>query len=118
MHRDHGIDVITMTAMTFAIMHLSGEFESDPPLERIAALIGELSVAGKHGLLDVAAIHQSGWTLRAYPDGRVVLARQRDRASVRCLADVERSDAIRLFELLAVGDIAAIELFPWKPAYD
>lgn len=81
--------------MAFTIAHLTGETESDPPLDAIAQLMDELVAAdGEH--TDVGVSHESGWTLGAFPSGRLIWEHVEDEGiAPRHLPRVGRADVIR-----------------------
>ncbi len=57
----------------FSIRHTDSSGERNPPLECLSSLYDELASADQeHG--DVAVIHdESGWTISAHRDGRLVM---------------------------------------------
>jgi hypothetical protein len=102
--------------MSFTITHRSGAMERDPSAECIDALIAELGeVDPEHP--DIAISDESGWTLSAFPDGRVFWENvEGDDAPARSMRDVQREHLRHLFGQLADGDLAAVDFEPWEPS--
>jgi hypothetical protein len=99
--------------MGFIVTHLSGEMDRDPPVESLPELVGELDSADpEHG--DVAIADESGWTLTAYPDGRLLWEDVEEGDEELELTDVSREEMVRLFGLVARGDLQAVHDLPWK----
>ncbi|MEU1890968.1 hypothetical protein [Streptomyces pristinaespiralis] len=64
---------------------------------------------------DVSMAHESGWSLSAFASG--LLLRENtghDSVIPAQMRAVGREEVLRLFGLLAGGDIAAIETLPWR----
>lgn len=102
--------------MSFTITHRMGDMESDPPLDRLRALIGELD-ADDPEHPDVAVSHESGWTLSAYSDGLVVWENVEEGDDPRHLRGVARERLLDLFTAVAQGDLDAVEKEAWLPGY-
>ncbi|MGH9151742.1 MAG: hypothetical protein ACRD03_04995 [Acidimicrobiales bacterium] len=66
---------------------------------------------------DVAVTHDSGWTLSAFAGGRVVWENVEEGGEPRHRVRVEGPEVVRLFEALAVGDVAAVDAEAWQPGY-
>ena len=100
--------------MSFTITHWWGEMEADPSAERIDALIAELEqVDPEHP--DIAISDETGWTLSAFPDGRVLWENVEDADTPpRWMRGVQREHLRRLFGQLADGDVAAVDSEPWE----
>ncbi len=103
--------------MGFSITHVSGAMEPDPRRAALRALVEELAAADvEHP--DVAVTHDSGWTLSAFLDGRLVWENvEGDDGEPRHLVQVGRQELVRLFEALADGDVAAVDSEAWQPGY-
>jgi hypothetical protein len=100
--------------MTFVVTHLHGEMDDDPPVESLPDLLGELDSAdAEHGTVAVGA-GDSGWTLSAYPDGRLLWEDVEEGDEELELTDVSREEMVRLFGLVARGDLQAVHDLPWK----
>ncbi|MFG3257090.1 hypothetical protein [Streptomyces sp. NPDC048172] len=64
---------------------------------------------------DVSLSHESGWYLSAFRDGLLVWENTEDgSAPPGELREVAREEILRLFGLLARGDIASVERLPWR----
>jgi hypothetical protein len=99
--------------MAFSITHVYGEMEASPPVAALAALVDELATADDEHP-DVAVSHESGWTLSAFPSGLVVWENVEDEVDTsRHLDGVDRQQLVRMFEMLAAGDLSSIEAYPW-----
>jgi hypothetical protein len=98
--------------MSSVITHIYGEMESDPTPGQLAALIEELDLADEEHP-DVAVSDESGWTLSAFSDGRVLWQNVEDGDEEFLLAGVPRGEVLRLFELVAASGLEAIHKEPW-----
>jgi hypothetical protein len=64
---------------------------------------------------DVSLSHESGWSLSAFHGGLLVWENTEDDSVVPGeLHDVPREETLRLFGLLAAGDIAPVDALPWQ----
>jgi hypothetical protein len=100
--------------MTFVITHTSGAEEADPPIKAIEALITELdSTDPEHP--DVSIADESGWALSAFPDNRVIWGNVEEGDQDLELRNVARRDVLRLFRLVAEGDLDQIRQLDWEP---
>lgn len=105
-----------MTPMAYTITHLDGTMEQQAPLDTFAALLAELDHAdGEH--TDVAISHESGWTLSAFADGRLVWENVEGDEEPGHLEDVPRDEAVRLGTLVATGDLDQVAARPWRAGY-
>lgn len=102
--------------MTFSIIHCNGSSENTQDLDSLNALFDELSTADQeHG--DVALVHEeTGWSLSAHRDGRAVFENL-DSGGERHMIPVPKDHVIRLWHLLAAGQIDEIFREPWKLGY-
>ncbi len=66
---------------------------------------------------DVAVSDKTGWTLSAFPSGRVVWENVEEDGPPRHLSSVARAEVHRLFTLVAQGDWQAVEALPWAAGY-
>jgi hypothetical protein len=100
----------------FAVMHMDGSGENNPPLERLRDLYDELQTSG---IVDgsVAVINDdTGWCMSAHRDGRLVFEHL-DKGGQRYMKPVARERVLKLWERLIVGDIAGLLREPWQPGY-
>jgi hypothetical protein len=101
--------------LAFHISHLTGATDAAPPLESLETLYDELDAADSEHT-DVSVEHESAWSLAAYRGGLLVWENVED-GDPRHMRNVARDDVIRLWRLLAIGDIAAIDTEPWRDGY-
>jgi hypothetical protein len=102
--------------VTYTITHRTGEMETDPPLDRMRALVRELDVDDPEHP-DVAVSHESGWTLSAYPDGLVVWESVGEDYEPRHTRNVPRQRLVELFLAVAQGEFAIVEQEAWRTGY-
>ena len=98
--------------MSYTITHRMGEMETDPPLDRMGALVEELDDDDREHP-DVAVSHESGWTLNAYPDGLVLWENVEEDDDPRHARNVSRKRLVELFTAVAKGDFDALEKERW-----
>ena len=64
---------------------------------------------------DVSMTHESGWCLSAFRGGLLVWENPDDDSlGPGEMREVAREEILRLFGLLAAGDVAAVEALPWQ----
>jgi hypothetical protein len=102
--------------VSYTITHRMGQMETDPPLNRLRELVAELDVDDPEHP-DIAVSHESGWTLRAYPDGLVVWENAGEDDEPRHVRNLPRQRVVELFLALAQGEIAAVEQEAWSRGY-
>lgn len=98
--------------MAFSVMHRLGNMERNPPLSSFPALLAELDPDDTEHV-DVAVVHESGWTLSAGIGGGLTWENIESEARPRRMADVPPSKILELWTRLANGDLAAVEAEPW-----
>jgi hypothetical protein len=104
--------------MSFFVYHLHGNCERDPALSSFPALLDELDTRledEEH--TSVSVIHESEWCVGIYRGGYVVFENVETDDTPRHMTDVPRGKVIQLMEAIALGDLANLELEPWKPGY-
>lgn len=92
--------------------------EPNLPLERFAAVLGQLEVAEEqHGR--VALAHESGWTLSYRCNRTLILedVESNDPDTRFHQSNVSPANVERLWRLLAVGAIDLLKREPWLPGY-
>jgi hypothetical protein len=102
----------------FGVLHTDGSGDQNPPVESLPDLYDELLTADReHG--DVAVIHdETGWSMSAHRDGRLVFERLGTRGqSARHMIPVSKDRVIELWKRLIDGDIDGLLSEPWKPGY-
>lgn len=100
----------------YSTIHSDGSSAVDPPLASLPDLLGELSTADReHG--DVAVVHeQSGWSLSAHRDGRLVLEHLSEGGE-RHMKPVSKERILELWHLLIRGEPDAVLAEPWQAGY-
>lgn len=102
--------------MTFGILHIDGAGEDSPDIDSLDLLYDELDRADEEHF-DVSVVHdETGWSLTAYPSGRLVFEHL-DSGGERHMIPVPKDHVIKLWRLLAAGQIDAILDEPWKLGY-
>ncbi len=98
--------------------HRSGAMEPVATASALDALLAELDGPDDPEHPNVAVTHESGWTLGAFPDGRLIWEdEESEQPNERHKARVSRNEMRPLLALLAAGDIAAVEAAGWEPGY-
>ncbi|MFF8955495.1 hypothetical protein [Streptomyces sp. NPDC014894] len=86
--------------------------EHDPEAMR-RVLDGLASADDEHP--DVSLSHESGWCLSAFRSGLLIWENIEDGSVAPVeMIKVTREEILRLFRLLAAGDIASVEALPWQ----
>ena len=102
--------------MTFHVYHRFGECVSDPPLDSLESLYDELKVNDDEHP-SVSLQHESEWSLEAFPCGLLVWENVEDGSHPRHLKSATKAKVIDLWRKLAMGDVEAVEVEPWKDGY-
>jgi hypothetical protein len=64
---------------------------------------------------DVSLSHESGWCLSAFRSGLLIWENTEDGSVAPVeMREVSREEILRLFQLLAAGDIASVAALPWR----
>ena len=101
--------------MSYHVSRRWGGSDKNATVEKMREILAELDVEDiEHP--DVALTHESGWCLGAYPSGLLVWEHL-EEGEPRHMRDISRERVLELWQRLAVGDFAAIELESWKPGY-
>lgn len=100
----------------FSVIHTDGSADENPSLDSLSALYDELLAADReHG--DVAVVHEdSGWSLSAHRDGRVVFEHL-GRGGERHMIPVSKERVLHLWRQLIDGDVDGILGEPWRAGY-
>ena len=92
-----------------------GDSDDEPTVEKMREALAELDVEDiEHP--DVALIHESGWCLGAYPNG-LLIWEHLEKGEPRHMRNISRERVLDLWQLLARGELTAIEAEPWKAGY-
>lgn len=100
--------------MSFFVETRWGGSEASPSVERMRAILAELDVPDMEHP-DTWLTHESGWTLSADENGRVVLEHLEATEPSRHMRDVPRERVLELWLLLAAGNIDEVQRAPWQP---
>jgi hypothetical protein len=102
--------------MSFAITHVFGDTESNPPMSCLENLLAELNDADEEHT-DVSVKHESEWCLSAFPDGSLIWENVASEGVPRHMTNVPKVKIIELWMKLARGDIDLINSEPWLEGY-
>ncbi|MGH4036019.1 hypothetical protein ACQB60_44790 [Actinomycetota bacterium Odt1-20B] len=100
--------------MSYFMRDLMGGAVDEPDPAMMKRVLSSLAEADDEHP-DVSLTHESGWCLSAFHGGLVIWEHPEDGSvAPREIREVALEEVLRLFGLLAVGDIASIEALPWK----
>ena len=95
--------------------HRMGEMNPGASDTDLEALLSELdTIDPEHP--SVALSHESGWTLAAFPSGRLTFENVEQDGPARHIV-TSRGQIQALFAALADGDLVVVEAMPWGTAY-
>ena len=101
--------------MSFHVRHRCGRCDANPPVEAFASLHDELEGEDiEHP--DIAVEHETAWSLTAFADGLLIWENV-EEGDPRQMRAASREDVLRLWRLLAAGDIDAVSSEPWREGY-
>jgi hypothetical protein len=102
--------------MGYGVRHADGSSDENVPVSSFGYLYDELDRAdGEHG--DVAVIDDdTGWCITAYPRHLVIFQCLANGTSFH-MRDVDRSQVMKMWALLAQGAIEDIQKLPWKDGF-
>ncbi len=104
--------------MSFTITHRYGSMDRDPPLTELPRLLQELRERPEdteHS--SVAVTHESEWSMSVSRGGYVVLENL-ESGGERHMLNVQEHEILRMWQLLAAGNVAQLESLPWQPGYE
>ncbi|MFF3606903.1 hypothetical protein [Streptomyces sp. NPDC002463] len=100
--------------MSYFMYDVMGGTVDEPDPETMRGVLDGLSQADDEHP-DVSLTHESGWCLSAFGDGLLVWENpDEDSVAPGEMRDVAREEILRLFGLLAAGDIASVEVLSWQ----
>jgi hypothetical protein len=102
--------------MPFSIVHVYGDYEGDPPVEKLNDLYDEKD-GGDEEHFGVSVIHKTGWCLTLHPNDTLVWENVEDGHNPRHMNSVPRDKVLELWRCLARGDITQIESELWLQGY-
>jgi hypothetical protein len=89
-----------------------GGSTEDPTVDQMRSALDELETDDDEHP-DTWLTHDSGWTLTAYQTGVLIWGNDEEKVGLRHLPEVPRARILELWQLLARGDIAAVEREGW-----
>ncbi|KOX26603.1 MULTISPECIES: hypothetical protein [Streptomyces] len=100
--------------MSYFMYDVMGGTVDEPDSETMKRVLDGLAQADDEHP-DVSLTHESGWSLSAFGDGLLVWENpDEDSMAPGEMRDVAREEVLRLFGLLAAGDIASVEALSWQ----
>ncbi|MGW7486374.1 hypothetical protein [Streptomyces sp. NPDC054786] len=100
--------------MSYFMRDVMGGTLDDPDTATMAQVLEGLADADDEHP-DVSLSHESGWCLSVFAGGLVLWENTEDDSVVPGEMRVSgREEALRLFGLLAAGDVTALEELPWR----
>ncbi|WP_031013812.1 hypothetical protein [Streptomyces sp. NRRL F-5727] len=100
--------------MSYFMYDVMGGTVDEPDAEGMRRVLDGLAQADDEHP-DVSLTHESGWCLSAFRGGLLVWENpDEDSVTPGETRDVTREETLRLFGLLAAGDIASVEAFSWQ----
>ncbi|MFJ2737923.1 hypothetical protein [Streptomyces sp. NPDC087317] len=100
--------------MSYFMYDVMGGTVDEPDPETMRRVLDGLAQADDEHP-DVSLTHESGWCLSAFCDGLLVWENSDEDSVARGeIRDVAREETLRVFALLAAGDIASVEALAWQ----
>ncbi|AVH96242.1 hypothetical protein C5L38_15110 [Streptomyces sp. WAC00288] len=100
--------------MSYFMYDVMGGTVDEPDSETMKRVLDGLAQADDEHP-DVSLTHESGWSLSAFGDGLLVWENpDEDSMAPGEMRDVACEEVLRLFGLLAAGDIASVEALSWQ----
>ncbi|TLQ45371.1 hypothetical protein [Streptomyces marianii] len=100
--------------MSYFMYDVMGGTVDEPDSETMRRVLDGLADADDEHP-DVSLSHESGWSLSAFVGGLLLWENTEDDSVVPGqMRAVSTDEVLRLFGLLAAGDIAAIDTQPWQ----
>ncbi|MET9582725.1 hypothetical protein ABZY10_06335 [Streptomyces sp. NPDC006539] len=100
--------------MSYFMYDVMGRTVDEPDPEMVRRVFDGLAQADDEHP-DVSLAHESGWCLSAFGDDLVIWENpDADSVAPGEMRDVSREEILRLFGLLAAGDITSVEELPWR----
>lgn len=99
--------------MAYHLTTIMGSTEREPTPERMAEVLVTLDGADEEHP-DVSLTHESEWCISVFRSGLLIFENLEEGEPVH-LAGVSREETLRLWQLLAHGDIASVQAMPWQP---
>jgi hypothetical protein len=99
--------------MRYVVVDRRGQMQSDSDGDHIDAVLAELDEPEDAEHPDVSLTLAGGWTLSAYPAGRLIWENVEQNGPPRHMIDVPRERVKGLWLVLAAGHVTSIEAEPW-----
>jgi hypothetical protein len=100
--------------MSYFMYDVMGRTVDEPDPETMRRVLDGLAEADDEHP-DVSLTHESGWCLSVLHGGLLIWENPDDDSAAQGQArEVAREEVLRLFGLLAAGDIASVEAHPWQ----
>ncbi len=103
--------------MTVTLTHRRGAMTEHVHDADLRGLVAELDERGDTEHPDVSVTHESGWSLSAFPSGRLLWENVEADTAVGHRAAVDRGEVLRLFRLLASDELDAVASSGWEAGY-
>ncbi|MFJ6694868.1 hypothetical protein ACIQM4_02160 [Streptomyces sp. NPDC091272] len=103
--------------MTYFMYDVQGNAVDEPDTDTVRKLVQEALASTDTENPDVSLTHESGWSLSAYAGGLLLWENVEDEETAPgSLDQVTEPEVLRLFTLLADGEVAQIEALGWQRA--
>ena len=103
--------------MSFVVIDRRGQMQPDVDEHRIDAVLADLDENEDEEHSDVSLTLVGGWTLSAFPAGRLIWENIELDDPPRHMLGVPRHRVKQLWLTLAAGHVATIESEPWSAGY-
>lgn len=102
-------------SVSATLIHSSGAMTEFIDAGGITRLVAELDASYDPEHSGVAVVHETGWSLSAFPAGLVVWDSVEGDDDPRHRVSVARAELVDMLTVLAHGDLTTIEAGPWLP---
>lgn len=100
--------------MSYLMYDVMGGAVDEPDPETIGRVLDGLATADDEHP-DVSLSHESGWCVSAFRGGLLVWENpDDDSVAPGQMREVTREETLRIFGLLASGDITSVQRLPWQ----
>ncbi|MEU8887744.1 hypothetical protein [Streptomyces sp. NPDC048442] len=103
--------------MTYFMYDVQGTAVDEPDPDTVRGLVQEALASTDTENPDVSLTHESGWSLTAYAGGLLLWENVEDEEAAPGSQDqVSQEEVLRLFALLAAGEVGQIAALDWQRA--